>query len=980
MLRGNARFKMQNANAVWCQASCVLLHFAFCILHFVAAASASAQDLVGQSVVEIVVEQEGQRVSDPGVLDLIQTRVGQPLSMTAVRSTAEHLFNLRRFDDIQPIAEAAPGGVRVRYVLTPSHPVDRIEFSGNVAVSEGELRRVVTDRFGNSPNPTRVDEAATVVRNAYRPRGYPGANVTARVVSTHNPHRSTLIFDVDAGRRARIADIQFRRLDLDEANATFALPELRQGQPYDADEVREILDRWEQRMRAQGFYQARASDSANMPDDAYLIVSLLRGPLVMLDFTGDPLPEAERDRLVPVRAEGSTDEDLLEDAKLAIEQYFRARGYRDATAEYTRSETPGQLKITFRITRGPHYTVDSVRITGNSAIPTEELQKIATLTGGGDFVGATLDAQAAAVQAEYITRGFTRAQVKPNAAVLPNENPDSSERRVEAGLAIEEGPRATVRSLAFKGNMVIPESQLQGAINVAQGAPYRVTDVADGRDLIAIRYRNRGYVNVVVNNETTFADNGTQADVTYTITEGPQMIIEHIIVTGNEKTDEATILNELEIREGEPLGEAALNNSRTRLARLGLFRRIDLQFVEHAGEARGDVIIQLQEADRTTLGYAGGVEATVRPRPTGPGGTAEDHFDLAPRGSFEIGRRNLWGTTSSTNLFTRVSLRSTDILDPNDPQDEAESNLGFNEFRIVGTFRKPRMFSERSELLVTGIVEQAVRTTFNFSRRIARAEVGTQLRPTFGITGRYSFERTKLFDEIFAPDEKPLIDRLFPEVRLSKLAGSFIFDTRDDLLDPAQGTYLIFDTNVAMRAIGSEVGFVRTYAQGFLYRQLPMRRRAVVAFGARVGAAHGFERIKDDLVVSDLPASERFFAGGDTSVRGFSLDRVGNEDTISATGFPLGGNSVVILNGELRMRLAGALQGVGFIDAGNVFPLASDLSVTDLRPAAGFGVRINTDFGPIRMDLGFNLDPQQFREDLPRERRTVFHISIGQAF
>lgn len=154
----------------------------------------------------------------------------------------------------------------------------------------------------------------------------------------------------------------------------------------------------------------------------------------------------------------------------------------------------------------------------------------------------------------------------------------------------------------------------------------------------------------------------------------------------------------------------------------------------------------------------------------------------------------------------------------------------------------------------------------------------------------------------------------------------------------------------------------------------------MVAFGARVGAAHGFERIKDDLVVSDLPASERFFAGGDTSVRGFSLDRVGNEETISATGFPLGGNSVVILNGELRMRLAGALQGVGFIDAGNVFPLASDLSVTDLRPAAGFGVRINTDFGPIRMDLGFNLDPQQFREDLPRERRTVFHISIGQAF
>ena len=137
-------------------------------------------------------------------------------------------------------------------------------------------------------------------------------------------------------------------------------------------------------------------------------------------------------------------------------------------------------------------------------------------------------------------------------------------------------------------------------------------------------------------------------------------------------------------------------------------------------------------------------------------------------------------------------------------------------------------------------------------------------------------------------------------------------------------------------------------------------------------------------MVSELPASERFFAGGDTTVRGFSLDRLVNQETITNTGFPVGGNSVVILNGELRSKLFGAVQGVGFLDAGNVFPLASDLSFTDVRPAAGFGIRINTDFGPIRFDLGFNLHPQQFQDDqgtlLPRERRTVFHISIGQAF
>jgi outer membrane protein insertion porin family len=964
------------------------LHSAFCILHFIAPSRATAQDLIGQPVVEVVVEEEGQRVADPVVLNLLQTRVGQPLSMADVRTTYDHLYNLRRFDDIQTSAEPVAGGVRIRYTLVPSHPIDRIEFQGDVALSENDLRRVVTDRYGRSPNPARAAEAAVTLQNEYRRRGYPAASVAARVEATHNPHRATLMFDVNAGRRARIADVQFIRLDTDETNTPLAMPVIRTGEPYDPDKVQQELDRWEQRMRAQGFYEARATGLPNMPDDAYLRVNVLRGPRVVVEFAGDPLPEKERERLVPIRAEGAADEDLLEDSKLAIEQYFRTRGYRDAKADYIRDDkTPGLLKIVFQVTRGPHYTIDDVRIRGNMAISTAELQKIITLARGQDFVAAALDSQVAGVRAEYTTRGFTRAQVMPNPAVLPPESPGASERRVEVVVDIVEGPRTIVRAVTFTGNRVFTESQLRDTVPARVGERYLASDVVDGHDLVAIRYRNLGYLNVAVREQLMFDASGTQVDIAYTVTEGPQAIIEHIVIIGNDKTKEQTILDELEIREGEPLGENALSNSRTRLTRLGLFRRVAVDPVEHPGEARRDVIITVQESDRTTLGYGGGVEATLRARPTGPGGTAEDHIDLAPRGEFEIGRRNLWGSNRSVNLFTRVSLRSTDVLRTGtastSTDQPTESNPGFNEFRVIGTFREPRLFRGRSELLVTGIVEQAIRTTFNFSRRIARAEVGTQVTRALGLTGRYSFEKTKLFDEIFSPnetDETLLIDKLFPQVRLSKLAGSLIFDTRDDLLDPAHGAFFILDTDLATRALGSEVGFIRTYAQSFLYRQLPTPRRMVVALGARVGAARGFLRIKDDLEVRELPASERFFAGGDTTVRGFSLDRLGNEDTISATGFPLGGNGVVILNAELRAKLLGRLQGVGFIDAGNVFPLASDLSFTDLRPAAGFGIRINTDFGPIRFDLGFNLDPKKFAEDLPRERRTVFHISIGQAF
>jgi outer membrane protein assembly complex protein YaeT len=959
-----------------------VLHSAFCILHWAAPAPAAAQDLIGQPVVEIVVEQEGQRIADPAILDLIETHMGAPLAMADVRQTIDHFDSTRRYDDITPIAEAAPGGARIRWLLVPSHPIDTIRFTGNVSLSEGDLRRVVTDRFGRTPNPNRVLDAVAALAAEYRRRGYPAARITQRVDITHDPHRSTLTFNIEAGRRARIAEVSYRYTDAGEADVKYPLPEFRVGDVYDELKVEEVCLQWEERMRAQGFYEATAGCRAIQEDDAFLFVNVRRGPLVVVEFSGDPLPAKEQEELVPIRAEASTDEDLLEDAELAIERYLHAGGYRDAQVNRTRDDTtPGRLTIRFQVTRGPRYTVDSVRIMGNTAIQTADLADILMISRGDLFVAAALDERRAAIEAAYIQRGFRRPTVKTDAPSLPNESPGSSERRVEVIVAVDEGPRTTVRSVSFRGNSAFTESQLRGEVPAAVGARYLLSEVTEGRDKIAIRYQNQGYLDVTVREETAFADNDTQADITYSIAEGQQAIVEHIIIVGNDKTKTETILEELEFQEGQPLGRAAQDNSRARLARLGLFRQVTFTLLEHSGDSRRDILIEIQEADRTTLGYSFGLEGALRARPTGPGGAAEDHLEIAPRGGFEIGRRNLWGTNRSVNLFTRVSLRSTDVRS-SDPTsvDQTESNPGFNEYRVVGSFREPRFMSSRSELLITGIVEQAIRTTFNFSRRIARAEVATSVTPAVSLTGRYTFERTKLFDEIFAPDEKPLlIDKLFPEVRLSKFAGSFIFDTRDDLLDPSTGTTFLLDTDVAMRAIGSEVGFLRTFAQAYVYRQLPSQRRIVAAFGARLGAARGFERIKDDQLVSDLPASERFFAGGDTTVRGFSLDRLVNDDTVSPTGFPLGGNGVVVLNGELRVHIGKALHGVGFVDAGTVSKFASDLSLADLRPAAGAGLRIESPFGPIRLDLGVNLDPKDFTGVSP-ERRTVFHISIGQAF
>ena len=951
---------------------------------------------VGQPIVEVAIEQEGRPVDSRLITSLIETMVGEPLSMRDVRETVTHLMSLNRFEDVQARSEPAGAGVRVRWVLFPLHPVDRIDLRGDLGMP-GDLRRIISDRYGNAPSAGRASEVAEAVRTLYRQKGYPKATVMPRIEETHNPDRATMVFEIAAGTRSAIGAVNIDEIDATDRSVPPGPMAVRIGAPYDEEAVAGELQRYEAALRARGFYEARATHIARFEPDgrATVNVSVDRGPNVVVAFAGDPLPESDRERLVPVRTEGSVDEDLLEDSNFAIEEYLRSRGYRNATSSYVRTPRDGQLNITFTVTRGPRYVVDDLQITGNTAIPTADLTPLSRLVKPGDpFAQATLNGAVGAIRDLYRTRGFTRAGVQAVLTDLPPEG-EGADRRARARITITEGARTVVGSVAFRGNMVTSDGELRARMTTIPGRPYSQVEIASDRDRIELEYRNRGYEGVVVDANADLVDADTRADVLITISEGPQILVDQVIIIGNQRTRTETIERELLVKAGQPLGYSALIESQQRLSALGLFRRIRIDPLPHGSEPRRDVLVQVEESPPTTIGYGGGVEGGTRLRPTGEGGAAEERFEFAPRGFFEVGRRNLWGKNRSVNLFTRVSLRSRDIVFTDQgerlPEGVNRGGNGFNEYRVYGTYREPRILNTTADVLVTGILDQAIRSSFNFITREARAEVGLRFSQRYNAAGRYSYQHTRLFDERFTEAEKPLIDRIFPQVRLSKFSTSLIRDTRDDLVDPNRGTFAILDTELAARVIGSEVGFVRTFAQTFGYYRLRAQRRTVLAFSARLGVANGFPRAAPLIlpvasgaspvveIVDDLPASERFFAGGDTTVRGFSLDRLGTAETISPTGFPKGGNGVVILNGEVRMALIGGFGGAVFLDGGNVFPRASAIDLSTLRGAAGFGIRYRSPVGPIRIDLGFKLDRRELSPGR-LERRSVLHISLGQAF
>jgi len=963
----------------------------------VSASASQIDQFVGKTVSEVTLVSEGRVLRDPSVLELVETKIGQPLSMRKVRESLTHLFSLGLFEDVQVVAGLVESGLSLRYDLRPLAVIDRIEFQGDTGISTGELRDAIRQAHGTSFEASVVEAVTRTIQDAYRSRGFFQSRVTTRIARTGSGR--TLYASVEPGPRALIAQIFVTGISSTLYSFTLNRLDLEVGQAYDGSVVDERLLDYEDDLRREHYYEADLSHSTEVSsegDRVDLRLNIQRGPRIDVMLAGDNVPGADLTELVPVEREGSIDEDLLEDADRRIEGLLTGLGYRDATVLHSRESANEDLAIVFTVNRGQLYEIGEVVISGHISVSDAELQELVDLPVGRPLIVSELDTAVSLITEHYSRLGFATVLVEPVVAEMDNSGQASGELRVRCEIKITEGVLTRVQSVTVEGDRQLSRQVLETAIRSHVNEPYYPQQVVSDRDAIRLLYLNAGFERAVVTVEPEFDDSLEAVDLVYRVIEGPQVMIEHVLIVGNNTIESAAVRREVTLRAGDPLSLVEVAETRRQLNALGLFRRIEIREFSHGGRDLRDVVVIVDEAPATRIGYGGGLEASVRLRRETDleGSQAVERLEFAPRGFFQIGRQNLWGKNRSINLFTRVSLRRQ-----NDPVrlqiGEGVTSLGFNEYRILSTFQEPRVMGTNWDGFITGFIEQAIRPGFDLFSRGVNAQIARQLTSTLTASVDYGWGQNNTSNKALNPEDEPLVDRLFPQVRLSTFSGSLARDTRDDPADPRRGEVLSVDAEVAGRAIGSEVGFVKTFMQAFVYREIPGAPRFVVAAGARVGLARAFIRSIDflepphksgtvldssvELEVGELPLSERFFTGGDTTVRGFALDRLGDDDTIDQDGFPQGGNAALIFNAELRTRVTRTIDLVGFLDAGNVYSRVSTVSLSLIRGGAGFGVRYRSPVGPIRVDLGFKLDRQTF-DNGNLERLTALHISIGQAF
>ena len=327
------------------------------------------------------------------------------------------------------------------------------------------------------------------------------------------------------------------------------------------------------------------------------------------------------------------------------------------------------------------------------------------------------------------------------------------------------------------------------------------------------------------------------------------------------------------------------------------------------------LVIRVDEAPRTSVSY----------------GIGYGERDLV-RGSVEVTRRNLFGMDRRLSAFVRMSFRGS---------------------RFLASFREPHLFGRRQELFVTAFRDEEDREAFDYSRYGLSVQTALALSTRWNLVLRQTYQEIRTYNVV---EDCLALDRQFCPATISGPSASLVGDTRDDPLDPRRGFFLLTDAQLSHRALGGDT-LTKAFVQASGYR--PLSPRVTLAASGRVGLGRTFGE-----ETALLPIPERFFAGGDYSLRGFGVDDVRTE----------GGNAVLLGTAEFRVDAGGGVSVAAFADAGNVYRLASDMTLSDLRYTAGAGVRYRSALGPLRIDWGVKLDRQ------PGESASHVHVTIGHAF
>ena len=995
----------------------------------------AAQEAEKPTVVAIrIVKEDGQVLSESPSGITLET--GKPVDREKIAESLRALYRTGDYGDLRAVLTPVSGGVRLDFVARENLFFNQVRIEGLIAPpSDASAAAAMQLALGQTYRQVVVKEALERLRETLREEGLYQAEVTAEALPHPETHQMDIVAHVKPGPRARVGVIQLKNgTEYRDAEILTRL-KMKTGSEITSARLQRGTDRIRKFLVKKGHLSARAAVRRGDYDAAKNMVPLdldvAEGPRVQLTVSGAKISRGELKKLIPIYQEGAVDADLLEEGKKNLRERLEREGYFDAEVDYktdTREVKPErngrrgmEEVITYTVERGARHKLVGIEITGNKYFDTELLKSRLQIFGGafgspGRFSRRLVESDAQSMRSLYQANGFLDAKAEQQV----EDNYKGKKGDVFIRFQVQEGKQTRVASLSTEGIHAFKEEELLGVIGSTPGQPYSDFGVTTDRDNILALYFNEGFPEAsftptaervpaeaagqkaeAAMNSASSQENGKkkeerekeakpaieQADavrLVYHIQEGPQTRVGRILISGYEHTRPGVIRREVHIKVGEPLREGDVVESQRRLYNLGIFNRVTIEPQNPNGtDPEKDIAVLVEEARRYTLAYGGGFEVQRLASTTNPTG---GQIEAAPRGILEVSKLNLTGRADTLSFKLRGStLQGRALLGYSAPNTFGDSHLSF----------QATAFAEKTRDI----------NTFTQQRYEGSVQLTDQITPLTTMLYRYAFRQVRVSNLKILSQEVPLFNQ---PTLVSQFGITWFRDSRDNPADASKGSFNSADFGDADTYFSSSASFLRFFFQNATYH--PIKRRFSFARSIRFGI---LEPYRDTVSLSFpapttpplptvIPLPERFFAGGGTSLRGFALNQAGPRDAV--TGFPVGGQAMLVLNQEFRfpMRLpfiGTSLGGAFFYDGGNVYSRLTRISFRTMLPSptfalqdpaqppsstnlsvcvtncsnelnyfahtVGLGVRYKTPVGPIRIDFGYQLNRPSFVIPIP---------------
>lgn len=691
------------------------------------------------------------------------------------------------------------------------------------------------------------------------------------------------------------------------------------------------------RVYEMGYFSDVQIDSEDSPEGKKVALIVVERPVVnQIKIQGNKyIKTPDIQKALGIKLGRVLDQNQVRKDVKSIRKLYTDKGYLNAKIDFKlTSSKQGETSVDFYIRENEIAKIKKILFSGNEHLEDKKLKRImetreknllSFITNAGIFKKEAFQKDLDRITAFYYNEGYIKAKIGDPTITHKKKN-------IYITIPVEEGDPFTIGDVAITGDLIVPLETLSQELKTVEGKVFRSSFL--NKDMVSLSefYSDQGYANVDITPLTTINDEEKTVNINFEIAQGEKIYFEKIIITGNNRTRDKVIRRELKVAEGELYSNSKIKRSRQKLDNLGFFKKVNLTTARAGTPNKVVLNVEVEEKPTGSLSFGAGyssVDSLV--------------------GMIQLSQDNFLGKGQRLDLRTQLG--------------------GTN--RLMFSFTEPWFLDTRWKAGVDLFNMERFYEDFDSESMGGGIRTGHPVGEFTRVDFSYEYEEVDISDV----DDDASLEILQQEgaSTTGAIIAGITRNTLDNRFTPRRGTVTRFSSKFA--GLGGDNRFV-TFI-GSASRYFPLPRDSAFMIRGTIGYAIGYNG-------EDVPIHEKFFLGGLDSIRGFEDRSVGPKERRGAFNpfirqrdekDVVGGEKELFVNFEYIFPILKetGIRGVIFFDAGNAYK-KSESYFSDIRKSAGFGIRWQSPFGPLRVELGINLSP---RDD---EDTSEFHFTMGSLF